>query len=152
MMCGAIPDKEWDATFAALFKKLAELPSSNARNETILDVCRAAWNQKQRDFATKCFDVVNAENTVSPVIRVKLDTCKAVRSLADLNAESVNALVHSRLSAKQAEGFRVNRRIEAVKLLERTVSVCLTRLDDKFLVQELCILMWNAIIPLLYHI
>jgi hypothetical protein len=46
MLVGAIPDKEWEATFQGLVKKLGETPSSLSRwatNSTVVGVMGRCW-------------------------------------------------------------------------------------------------------------
>ena len=149
MVSNCIPAKEWDSTFQALVKKLSEESPSPVRNETLLDICRYAWQLGQRETALRCVELAQQGNIVSRVLRLKLDVCDAIKSLADIGAESVNQAAGRRLSTKQIEGYSISKRIEAIRVLERSVGVCMNIGSDYFLVQEICHTMWNGIIPLL---
>ena len=148
MTCGCIPEKEWEVTFNQLVKKLEETTSSISRNETLLDVCRTAWYLKNRVVAMKCFNIVQSTTVVSPILRIKLDMCEGIKMLSDLTDESINKSAKQRLSKKETEGFIASKKIDAIKLLERTLAICLSRMGDNVLSQEICVLIWNACIPL----
>jgi len=53
------------------------------------------------------------------------------------------------LSTKQSEGFFTTKRIEGVKSLESALLACGKIENTQFLSQEICVTMWNAMIPLL---
>jgi len=148
-----VTEKEWESSFTQLLTKLeAAGPPAitmNQRSETLLDICRTAWYLKQRKVALKCFEVASSNNSVSPILRTKMDVCEAIHMLADLNDLSPNEVLKQRLSKKQMDGYQANRRIDAVKLLERALSVCVARLNDSMLAQEICVIIWNACIPLM---
>ena len=150
MLSGAIPDKEWDATFQLLIKKLMETPASVVRNETLADMSRAAWRLKLRKLAIQCNELALEGNIVSKVLKVKTDICTALKTLSDITLDSsANEATGNRLSIKQGEGYFVTRRIEAVKSLESTLLAGMKLENTQFLSQEICITMWNAMIPLL---
>jgi hypothetical protein len=148
MLSGCIPDKEWEATFNSLVTDLTA-STDFAKVETLLDVSRTAWNLNMRDIAIKCEDMAAVSTAVSPNIRVKIDICKALRIVSDITEESANQILSQRLSALQIEGYSVSRRIEAIKLLERIITMCVSRLDDSALLQEICIIIWNTALPLM---
>lgn len=61
----------------------------------------------------------------------------------------MNKTAKQRLSKKQTEGFIANKKIDVIKLLERSLGICMARAPDKLLAQEICVLIWNASVPLL---
>jgi hypothetical protein len=85
----------------------------NQRSETLLDICRTAWYLKQRKVALKCFEVASSNNSVSPILRTKIDVCEGIHMLADLNDLNPNEVLKQRLSRKQMDGYQANRRIDA---------------------------------------
>lgn len=149
MIVNAIPDKEWDATFAGLIKKLSETPASVMRNETLADLSRGAWRLKQRKVAVQCCELALEGNIVSKVLKVKTDVCAALKVLSDLALDSANEVTGNRLSVKQAEGYFITKRIEGVKALDSALQACGKLENNQFLSQEICVLMWNAMVPLL---
>jgi len=155
LVSGAIVDKDWAATFAAVLADLEKAAASATGSsaavvtETLLDVCRVAWTLNQREVAVKCCELAEKGASSGPSIRVKLDLCKAIAIVANIASESANAVLEQRLAQKQVEGFAASRRIEAIKILERTLTMCLTRLEDDSLSQEICIAIWNTALPLL---
>ena len=148
MSSGAIAEKDLQPTFDAMSKELFEAPQSNEVIETILDVCRMAWKFKMDETAILFSDIAEKTSAVSPGIRVKLDLCKAIRTVVDARKQSANKELGQRLSDKQVEGFNISRHIEAMKLLERTLTMCTSRLDDCSLVEEVCVAIWNTGLPM----
>lgn len=69
--------------------------------------------------------------------------------VADISVNKPNEEVEYRLTEMQREGHSNSKRIEAIKLLERVIGVCSTRLEDPVLLQEICIVIWNTSLPLL---
>jgi len=149
MLVNAITDKEWEATLTGLVKKLSETPASMVRNETLADLARIAWRLKQRRIAIQCCDLALEGNIVSKILKVKTDICASLKALADLTSDSANQVTGSRLSIKQAEGFFTTKRIEAIKSLESALQACGKIENNQYLVQEICVSMWNAMTPLL---
>jgi hypothetical protein len=151
---GCIDAKDLPTTFAGLIKDLTandKQPLSPALQvETLLDVCRVAWQMDMKDAAVGAYDAATAV-TINPipVLRVKLDLCKALSIVAESATENPNLILVARLTAREAEGYVVNRRIEAVRLLERVIPSCQARVKDNILLQEVCVAVWNAALPLL---
>ena len=151
---GCIEAKDYATVFGALIKDLTvtDKPqlSTALTVETLLDVCRVAWQLELKDIALQCFDAAQAI-VVSPlpVIRVKLDLCKALAIVADSASENANLALETRLTSREAEGHVISRRIEAIRLLERIIPSCEQRLKDPVLLQEICVAVWNASLPLL---
>ena len=106
----------------------------------MLDVCRVAWQLDMKEVAIQCYDAASAiaVNPI-PVIRVKLDLCKALMIVAESATENPNLILEARLTSREAEGHVISRRIEAVRLLERIIPSCQSRLKDNVLLQEICI-------------
>jgi hypothetical protein len=148
MMSGCIPDKDWQATFDAIFKDLTAQPQSNGVIETLLDVSRVADRLRLVDLARQFEAEADKSNAVSPEIRVKSDLVKAVKIVTEISSESANQKTGQRLSSKAKEGYGISRRVEALKLLERTLAMCLARLHDNPLVEEICVAIWNTGLPL----
>lgn len=148
MMSGCIPDKDWQATFDAMFKDLTALPQSNSVIETLLDVSRVADRLQLVELARQFEAEADKSNAVSPEIRVKSDLVKAVKMVSEIDSESANQKTGQRLSSKAKEGYGISRRVESLKLLERTLAMCLARLDDNPLVEDICVAIWNAGLPL----
>ena len=149
MLVNAIPDKEWEPTLTGLVKKLNDMPHTLVRNETLVDVARAAWRLKLRQIAIQCCDLALQGNIVSKILKVKTDVCAALKALADVAQDNANQVTGSRLSIKQSEGFFTTKRIEGVKSLESALLACGKIENTQFLTQEICVTMWNAMIPLL---
>ena len=149
MVSNAIVDKDWPATFAAIIADLEKAPRSGAIAETFLDVSRAAWSLNQRATAIACCEKAEGSSAASPALRVKLDLCQSIRIVADIAEESAHKVYEQRLTAKQVEGYAASRRIEAIKLLERTLTMCTGRLEDDALTQEICVAIWNTALLLL---
>jgi hypothetical protein len=81
--------------------------------------------------------------------QVKTDICAGLKVLSDLAQDSANEVTGNRLSLKQSEGFFITKRIEAIKTLESALQAA-GKIDHcQFLCQEACLLMWNAMVPLL---
>jgi hypothetical protein len=149
MLSDVVPDKEWEATLQALVKKLAEGPASMVRNETLADLARASWRLNQRKVALHACELALEGNVVNKTLKVKTDICAALKVLSDITLDSANEVSGSRLSVKQAEGYFTTKRIEGVKALESALQACLKLENCQFLAQEICIAMWNALVPLL---
>lgn len=139
------------ATSPVIEQAKLQLPASvsNAICETLLDMSRCAWALRLRDFAIQLSDRADQDSSLSPVIRVKSDLCKAIRMVADISLDKPNEETEMRLTELQMDGLANNKRIEALKLLERVIGVCASRLDDSPLLQEISIVIWNTAIPLL---
>jgi hypothetical protein len=120
--------------------------------------------------------MVRAGSMLTAVLLVKQDVCAAVLLVDDCHNTSPASLVGrgqgqgqseeegeeggqagessppgsaALMTQKQAEGFALNNRLEAIKLLERVLQVSQARVKDAALVQEICVEMWNALFPLL---
>jgi hypothetical protein len=148
MLSGCIPDKDWQATFDAMLKDLTALAQSNSVVETLLDACRVANRLGLAEAAALFEAEADKSAAVSPEIRVKTDLGKALKMVVEIEAESANKQTGQRLSSRAKEGFGMSRRVEALKLLERTLAMCLARLDDNPLVEEICVAVWNTALPL----
>ena len=141
---GCIDAKDMLNVFSQLIKDLTptEKPqlSPALTVETLLDVCRVAWQLDMKEVAIQCYDAASAiaVNPI-PVIRVKLDLCKALMIVAESATENPNLILEARLTSREAEGHVISRRIEAVRLLERIIPSCQSRLKDNVLLQEICI-------------
>lgn len=64
--------------------------------------------------------------------------------VADISFDSANEVLHQRLTIKQTEGYAVERKIEAIKIFERILTILTTRCDDHVFLQEVCIHVWNV--------
>ena len=141
---GCIDAKDMLTVFNQMIKDLTptEKPqlSPALTVETLLDVCRVAWQLDMKEVAVQCFDAASAIATNPiPAIRVKLDLCKALMIVAESTTENPNLILEARLTSREAEGHVISRRIEAVRRLERIIPSCQTRLKDNVLLQEICI-------------
>ena len=119
------------------------------RNETLADMSRGAWRLKQRKVAVQCCELALEGNIVSKVLKVKTDVCAALKVLSDLTIDSSNEVTGNRLSVKQSEGYFITKRIEGVKSLDSALQACGKLDNNQFMSQEICVLMWNAMVPLL---
>lgn len=150
-----ITEKEWPSTFAQAIKDLESAPPSALVAETLADVSRMAWRLGLRDVACKCMELAeNLSNAMTATLRAKLDLCqvqKITSELVTVNEErtSTSNISQQRLNDKQMEGFSVSKRIEALKLLEKIVGIATSKIDDKAFLEEVCVVAWNAMIPLL---
>lgn len=150
ILSNAIPEKEIDATWQHCIKKLQDSPASESRSETLLDFSRAAWLLKQHEIAKRCMDIMQASNpTMSRTLRAKLDICEALLLIHNIDSNTREVVKKQLMSTKQIEGFKSSKRLEAIKLLERTISTTASILEDKFLLYEMCTILWNILIPFL---
>lgn len=117
--------------------------------ETLLDLSRLAWTLGMRDLAVQSSERADMSKSMAASIRVKSDFCKAIKTVADLATVSINEETGQRLTAQQIEGYRISKRIEAMKLLERILGICASRLKDTNLLHEICVAIWNTALPLL---
>jgi hypothetical protein len=123
--------------------------ATNIVEETLLDLSRFAWTLDMRDLAIQCNERADMSKSMAASIRVKSDFCKAIKIVADLATVSVNEETGQRLTSQQVEGYRISKRIEALKLLERILGICASRLKDANLLHEICVAVWNTALPLL---
>jgi hypothetical protein len=150
---GVIPEKEAEGSLSLLLKQLEAAPHSNVRSDTLLDVARCAL-LRGLGFSTSsssaptaaaggavsgsgstligktCYNLaVAATSNVIPPLRVKMDVCDALIALCaastDPTQPSVNRVANQRLSAAQQEGYKLNRRVECVKQLERAAMLAM---------------------------
>ena len=160
VVSGCVDGKDIPGVFTLLIKDLnaALTPSTNEINqispvgisETLIDICRVAWQMGYAESALQCYDSASKINCAStPILRIKMDLCKALQIVAESTTENVNKSFSQRLTVREIEGHSVSRRIEAIKLLERILPICQNRIKDFVLVQEICIAMWNILLPLL---
>ena len=147
MVSNGITDKDWPATFEAMLKDPDLAKLGNLEVETLLDMCRSAWRLNLREYAIQSAEMAATATVSSPVCTVKSDLCAAIKIVADLDSTSANTALAQRVSEKEAEGYLADRRIEAVKLLERVLTVCKARVDDHALLQEVCMTLWNTCVP-----
>ena len=110
-------------------------------------------------------EIVRTGNMLTAILLVKQDLCSAVLMVDDCNNlnksvpreddvhlpdENEASLTGAGLlTLKQAEGYALNNRLEAVKLLERVLQVSQARIKDAALIQEICVEMWNSLFPLM---
>lgn len=149
IVSGCIPEKDWPVTFDSVIGDLDKAPASSIKVETLLDVCRVAWQLNLRDIAIKCNEKAELASSVNPFIRIKLDLCKALRIVSDIEQDKPNEIITKRLGSKEVEGYAVSRRIEAIKIIERLITMFANRKDDNSLLQEICVMVWNISRPLL---
>lgn len=149
ILCICFADKELEAAWTGMIKKLEDAPVSDIRNETLLDVSRAAWSCKQIALALKCQQTaLSAPTSMSQILRIKIDICEGLHQSHQINEAATNASQKQLLNSRQLDGLRIAKRIEVVKHFERTLNMSVSVVKDKFIVQEICILMWNIMIPL----
>ena len=162
IVSGCVDVKDLSGVFSLLVKDLngALTPTTVEINkisaggicETLIDICRVAWQMGYPESALQCYESAGRINCPStPILRVKMDLCKASQMVAESSVENVYKLFTHRLTAREIEGHSISRRIEAMKVLERILPICQSRIKDFVLVQEICITMWNTILPLLQH-
>ena len=149
MISNAIPDKDWETTFNSIITELDVEKPGAVEAETLLDACRYAWRLNLKEIAINCSTKASAMNVTSPVCTVKKDLCEVMRTIAELNSLKPNEVLEIRTSDKEAEGLSAERRIEAVKLVERVLTIAASRLSDGAFIEEVCIVLWNASLPLL---
>ena len=141
---GVVPDNQVAATLQQLVTSLEAVPMTPEVSESLTDICRLAWNLNHRDIAIKSCEFAETEKNVNPLLRSKIDVCKALKIVADIAFESANEILEQRLTLKQTEGYVVERRIEAIKILERVITIVMTRCDDYIFLQEVCVAIWNT--------
>lgn len=146
--------------------------------ETLFDICRTArflgggrdggeLRELAEQACAQAKEVVRTGNMLTAVLLVKQDLCTAVLMVDEChNVGKMNSTVPGDnglqeqevatsnappvlMTLKQAEGFALNNRLEALKLLERVLQVTQARVKDAALIQEICVEMWNAAFPLL---
>ena len=64
--------------------------------------------------------------------------------MADIAFDSANEILEQRLTVKQTEGYAIERKIEAIKILERVITIVVARCDDNIFLQEICVAIWNT--------
>eukprot|EP01041_Mallomonas_annulata_P001674 gene1674-3234_t len=179
VLSGGIADKDIQSSLLHLIQELESNKDDSNTIETLLDVCRVSWNIGQKELAIRCQETAMSDSkALSPIVRAKLDICLALRIIADIeqdnqshissnttiNASSNNNnntttltttnttnnnLQQQRLSIRQNEGLKNSKRIEAIKIMERVLGICINRINDASLLEECCILSWNIILPML---
>lgn len=146
-------EQEKNTLVASLFSELSSAAPSVVTVETLLDCSRLAWSLQvcdlARKLAQKAADLIREHSLVAPVLMVKQDLTSALFLVADAGDVTPSEDEIKLLTAKQQQGQVAHKRLEAAKLLERVLSVCQTRLRDSALTQEICVVIWNAILPLL---
>jgi len=148
MMTNAIPSKDWENIFESLIVKVSQTPNNISRSETFSDMARLAWYLKLRDLAIQCNNCALEGNFVSNVLKVKTDVCVGLKILADLTSDTKE--VYRRLSVKQSDGFCISKRVDGVKILESAMLASVKLESCEYLCQEICVVVWNAILPLLH--
>lgn len=133
VISGCIDVKDLGNVFTVLVKDLVAASANEEGTEistalaveTLLDVCRVAWQMGLRESATESFEASMKINApASPVVRVKQDLCQALQIVAESITENANSLLKQRLTNREADGNLIGRRIEALKLLERIIPTC----------------------------
>ena len=122
IISGIIPEKDIEVTLQQLVTSLEAVPMSPDISETLLDICRIAWSVNIRDLAIKACVLAETEKNLTPLLRSKIDVCKALKIVADISFDCANEILEQRLTVKQTEGYAVERRIEAIKILERVLG------------------------------
>jgi tetratricopeptide (TPR) repeat protein len=138
-----IPEKDVSPALELLYSQLDSQAMAPAIAESMLDIARVAWLFNCRDLAIKSCAKAETEKNLSPLLRCKIDVCKALKIVADIAFDSANEILQQRLTIKQTEGYAVERRIEAIKILERVLTIIVARCDDNCFLQEICVNVWN---------
>lgn len=150
ILSGVVAEKEIETTWTTCIKKLQDAPVSESRSETLLDFARATWQLNQVATAKRCMELMQqSTQNITRILRTKLDVCEAQLNLYSIDTVTQEAVAKQLLSNKQVEGFKASKRLEAIKILERTLSTTASVVEDKFLVYEMCAILWNASIPFL---
>jgi len=152
--------------------KSVDIPSDSI--ELLVDVGRCAAHLLFDDLAASIIESCkNTKIVGSPTFRVKLDYLKCEVQAKELDSKdsitddtpgavpidpsakkkmsalsSKKALPPSKLDARHVDALRLSRRVEALKLLDRTIMSA-RRLGDPDLLQEGAVLAWNLGLPLL---
>lgn len=102
VVSGCVEGKDLQAVFALLIKDLTPGPLVNAtlevitgpqRVEALLDISRVACQLGLKEFAQQSYDVALKINcTASPVLRVKIDLCKALQIVSESSSGTVDGL------------------------------------------------------------
>ncbi|GMH80291.1 hypothetical protein TrST_g6381 [Triparma strigata] len=138
--------------------------------EIIVDVGRVASHLNLTAIANKALALCkNGKAMGKPAYRVKLDylSCETLATELDGKSSitddvagasnaannkkslgSKKALPPSKLDARHVDALRLSRRVEALKLLDRTIMSA-RRLGDPDLMQEGAVIAWNLGLPLL---
>ena len=75
--------------------------------ETLMDLCRIAWQKNSPEYAIQSLDLATKINCPSsPVLRVKMDVCKALQMVAECGSNA-NSSYTQRLSGREFEGHSV---------------------------------------------
>jgi len=143
ILTGIIPEKDAGAALDQLFSQLDGQPISPDIAETMLDLSKIAWSSNKRELAIKAYTKAESEKNLVPLQRCKLDYCKALHIISDLSFYNANEVLDQRLTTKQTEGYEIDRKIEAIKIIERIMTILITRCDDNNFLQEVCIGIWN---------
>ncbi|RYH06060.1 hypothetical protein EON65_43345, partial [archaeon] len=149
LQCNAVPEKEAEAFWPALIKKLEDAPNNDLRNETLLDVSRAAFVLNSLPNAIRCLTIVQQSNmSISQILRIKADICESLLSLHSIDKEVTQAAQRQHLNQREIAGMFIQKRLEVLKALERTLNMSLS-VKDKFLIVEITVLTWNNMVTLL---
>eukprot|EP01038_Epipyxis_sp_PR26KG_P014672 gene14672-19710_t len=148
-------EKENEGIISSLIKKINETKTNPQfsvinKTETLLDLCRYSFYLKFHKIGIACLSEIKSELITLPVLRIKYDICDGLQSLYNLS--NINELMNhsnARLTKSDLINQLMTKRISIIKLFERTLSLCLIRLNDPILLQELCLIIWNACLPLL---
>jgi hypothetical protein len=176
VISGCVTEKDVPSTLAACEKDLSNSTTTILIAETLLDLARSrnpllffshflnksvgfccfrasfqiiGENSKScSELGFRCLELVERSNVTSPVVTVKLELCRAVKLVNTVDETAANKVVGRRLRSKEVEGFSIQTRLNAIKILERIVIMG-SRIENNSLLEEICIAIWNASVPLL---
>ena len=170
MQAGCTPATEWESTFRTILTEINAAPPSPSSAETLFDASRIARSlggsrdggilrELSQQLATAGQDMVRSQNILTAMLLVKQDLCNALQMVDSAsNTASVlssgddgsgGSATKPLLTEQQVSGFAISNRLEALKLLERVLSVSQNRVKDASLIQEVCVETWNALYPLI---
>ena len=102
------------------------------------------------DLASLIVDSLLPVKDISPVLAVELSylNCELTVTSSSFEKKGEDGGKSMKLDSRRVEAMSLGRRIEALKIMERTLSTC-KRLDKPNLLEEGAIIAWNISLPLL---
>ena len=155
---GIIPEKDrassLNSTIAIIenASKLKAKPNPSLISECFVDVARVAYKYGLMEVANKCFTKATTETVgVDPRVKTKIDVYRAVllANDASLEASTEHSVSAAKLTDDEVETKLLQRRLEALKSLERLLPMAIN-IPDTPLAVEICTHIWNIGVPFLH--
>jgi hypothetical protein len=126
-------------------KKVKISPSILA--ECYIEIARVAYRTNCIDIATTCYQKAITETQVELRVKVKLDLYRATvlstTPVISITTDQDLTSIH-RLQEKDVEVKQFANKFEALRILERILSISSSQLNDEALSIEICTSIWNT--------